>query len=123
MIRRPPGVTRTDTLVPYTTLFRSRLRAQEIEAEEQRRQREHEQHVVPRPGRSQLNAAQAGWVDHHAGGVAAPGLVLVAEIDDDEVQGQRRNREVEAAERSEEHTSELPSLMRISYARSRLKTT
>src|SRR3546814_20953559 len=67
MIRRPPRSTRTDTLFPYTTLFRS---------------------------------LQAGHQDHCRG----------------------RHIEVEVAgrgthhQRSEEHTSELQSLMRISYA-------
>src|SRR3546814_9025146 len=68
MILRPPRSTRTDTLFPYTTLFRSR-RAGAL------------RHVVEK-------AAQA----HHVIRRHRPGL------------------------RSEEHTSELQSLMRISYA-------
>src|SRR3546814_12353921 len=73
MIRRPPRSTRTDTLFPYTTLFRSRQRAR-------RAQRlERQPHAV-------LD------LFHHRIGV---GL---------------------AHARSEEHTSELQSLMRISYA-------
>src|SRR3546814_11217040 len=40
MIRRPPRSTRTDTLFPYTTLFRSRLRAGQ-RAQAQRRRRHH----------------------------------------------------------------------------------
>src|SRR3546814_6249091 len=67
MIRRPPRSTRTDTLFPYTTLFRSIERAIGIE--------------------------QMG---------AHPGQRT--EADDDQQWG------------SEEHTSELQSLMRISYA-------
>src|SRR3546814_14275898 len=66
MIRRPPRSTRTDTLFPYTTLFRS----------------------------DRISAAHrhgAQFVRNHSGpGIGAP--------------------------RSEEHTSELQSLMRISYA-------
>src|SRR3546814_5046946 len=68
MIRRPPRSTRTDTLFPYTTLFRS-----------------------------------PGWSIHEMRGTAridAPLSAVAAVIDD----------------RSEEHTSELQSLMRISYA-------
>src|SRR3546814_8609854 len=62
MRRRPPRSTRTDTLFPYTTLFRSL--------------------TWKRPGRSSIVPAPSSW---------------------------RRTR-------SEEHTSELQSLMRISYA-------
>src|SRR3546814_2510545 len=77
MIRRPPRSTRTDTLFPYTTLFRSardhaqqRGLARAVAAD----QAEHARPIDP-----QVHAAQG------------PG-------------------------RSEEHTSELQSLMRISYA-------
>src|SRR3546814_5237450 len=76
MIRRPPRSTRTYTLFPYTTLFRSGDPALEIESQGQA--------VCPR---------------------------LVGEANDDiGVAGDRRPI------RSEEHTSELQSLMRISYA-------
>src|SRR3546814_1624499 len=81
MIRRPPRSTRTDTLFPYTTLFRSR--------EAMRRHR-------------------------RAGRRAARGSRKSARRT-----GRGRRREpvrVERAIRSEEHTSELQSLMRISYA-------
>src|SRR3546814_4039231 len=61
MLRRPPGSTRTDTLFPYTTLFRSPCRS------------------------------------HWRGGA-------------------RRRTARSRCDRSEEHTSELQSLMRISYA-------
>src|SRR3546814_5924864 len=75
MIRRPPRSTRTDTLFPYTTLFRSR--------------------PVRRAGN------QAGNVGQHELAVL---VVHHAQL--------RAHR----GERSEEHTSELQSLMRISYA-------
>src|SRR3546814_1547340 len=75
MIRRPPRSTRTDTLVPYTTLFRS--------------YREHRRRVVV------LDQHDVGEL----AGFEAADLVPLA---------QRL--------RSEEHTSELQSLMRISYA-------
>src|SRR3546814_2433927 len=79
MIRRPPRSTRTDTLFPYTTLFRS----------------------VHQP----LGARKAVLED------AAGGLALTAH------QSVERGRvEIECRCRSEEHTSELQSLMRISYA-------
>src|SRR3546814_3854073 len=67
MIRRPPRSTRTDTLFPYTTLFRSKAE----------------------PGRLQVF------------------LALIEQV------AQRGRAHFE---RSEEHTSELQSLMRISYA-------
>src|SRR3546814_4681578 len=75
MIRRPPRSTRTDTLFPYTTLFRSAELARHIAA------------AAP-----QRRANRGG-----AGGSAA----FEAAVD---------------VGRSEEHTSELQSLMRISYA-------
>src|SRR3546814_1001845 len=70
MIRRPPRSTRTDTLFPYTTLFRSN---------------------PPRAARDR---------DRRAGRVGAGG----------------HPRRLAPRHRSEEHTSELQSLMRISYA-------
>src|SRR3546814_11037681 len=72
MIRRPPRSTRTDTLFPYTTLFRSHA------------------HIRPRFRRRSHRAAYrtiGGW-----------------------------RRPPRGWRRSEEHTSELQSLMRISYA-------
>src|SRR3546814_2655337 len=93
MIRRPPRSTRTDTLFPYTTLFRStRLaalgHAGAIEAAA---------HRVVAHTRQILDAAAA---DQHHG-------VLLQVV----------------PFRSEEHTSELQSLMRISYAVFCLKKT
>src|SRR3546814_9889528 len=74
MIRRPPRSTRTDTLFPYTTLFRSHFGNQDSPV---------------------LHVRQQAY----------------------------RNDDVEAVVRSEEHTSELQSLMRISYAVFCLKKT
>src|SRR3546814_8998512 len=77
MIRRPPRSTRTDTLFPYTTLFRS------------------------------------------AGGGMSLGLVLRVEVCTSPMRigsGRRDTAGPSATKRSEEHTSELQSLMRISYA-------
>src|SRR3546814_4637248 len=100
MIRRPPRSTRTDTLFPYTTLFRSldhgRRRVD-------RRHRQRDQVVRPAEGRRGglvLEVALAAGVDH-----------LEGQIDDVHV-GVLLKRQ----RRSEEHTSELQSLMRISYA-------
>src|SRR3546814_3088743 len=100
MIRRPPRSTRTDTLFPYTTLFRSpeiragaRRLGQDQGSDEARPGRDHRgnQGVGPaRPRRRGL--PDRSEVELHAKGAA------------------RR------PPRSEEHTSELQSLMRISYA-------
>src|SRR3546814_1109033 len=101
MIRRPPRSTRTDTLFPYTPLFRS---AQGVE-----------RRFVP-----DLDAARK--VDYLR--VANPLFgelldegIAVEHRDGDAVgQVQLRRRDAPRLVRSEEHTSELQSLMRISYA-------
>src|SRR3546814_6417389 len=76
MIRRPPGSTRTDTLFPYTTLFRS------------------------------TSSRESAWQNRQAYAALDLGTnncrLLIARPTGDS--------------RSEEHTSELQSLMRISYA-------
>src|SRR3546814_8808795 len=96
MIRRPPRPTRTDTLFPYTTLFRS---------DRQRRPRRSPgAHSVP-------VKRQIGILEERP--VAIDITAQLAE------QLQARgiaNADDVARERSEEHTSELQSLMRISYA-------
>src|SRR3546814_3890548 len=88
MIRRPPRSTRTDTLFPYTTLFRSGVgRGHAGRGGGRRRGR----------GRSGRRGRRGD--DDHA--FAGRGDAIGA--------ARRKNR-------SEEHTSELQSLMRISYA-------
>src|SRR3546814_7916000 len=82
MIRRPPRSTRTDTLFPYTTLFRS---------------------IVDERIRDVAEAAGAPIASQ-------PCTPNIAVIFTDDGNGLTR------AIRSEEHTSELQSLMRISYA-------
>src|SRR3546814_8520277 len=91
MIRRPPRSTRTDTLLPYTTLFRSRVHAgRELPPAA----------ALPPVGDLPVPDPEAGR--RRAGHVpAGPGLLPCAEA---------------PQLRSEEHTSELQSLMRISYA-------
>src|SRR3546814_8044363 len=92
MRRRPPRSTRTDTLFPYTTLFRSVLRG-----------------VADQPGRvAHLVHDVVAGVD---AGAAGDALVLQAVADVD-----AGRADLHADGRSEEHTSELQSLMRISYA-------
>src|SRR3546814_1025501 len=71
MIRRPPRSTRTDTLFPYTTLFRSGVVA-------------FQHRLNPLPSGFSTSSTLVGVLDNQM--------------------------------RSEEHTSELQSLMRISYA-------
>src|SRR3546814_18798118 len=87
MIRRPPRSTRTDTLLPYTTLFRSDDEVDEPPALERRGI------VAACEHRHLLRARHARALD----------LAL-----------DPAHQRVEA--RSEEHTSELQSLMRNSYA-------
>src|SRR3546814_9107931 len=93
MIRRPTRSTRTDTLFPYTTLFRS---------------------AGGKVGREH----QRGGIER-LGGMLLQRAVRIAHIGE-----QRGDRpfafdtlaESVVQRRSEEHTSELQSLMRISYA-------
>src|SRR3546814_15142625 len=81
MIRRPPRSTRTDTLFPYTTLFRSGLW-----------KRPHMTDTIMRYVCGECDHDKVGvWAEHQAHYESHQG-------------------------RSEEHTSELQSLMRISYA-------
>src|SRR3546814_8516161 len=107
MIRRPPRSTRTDTLFPYTTLFRS-LVDDERGEEFGRENVEVERTVAVRRravgrGRDRFHAVQAD-----AGELRAE----PANGDRAAFAGVALDRNA----RSEEHTSELQSLMRISYA-------
>src|SRR3546814_4904464 len=79
MIRRPPRSTRTDTLFPYTTLFRSVDRY--------------------------IFAAELAGVEYHAAFAQREQRMVLAHADI-----------AARIDRSEEHTSELQSLMRLSYA-------
>src|SRR3546814_5027716 len=97
MIRRPPRSTRTDTLFPYTTLFRSRLAVQ-LCAEPGGQAGEHAARVLDDPYR-QGEGGDRPALCAEGCGRAAPG---------------RGGPQDDG--RSEEHTSELQSLMRISYA-------
>src|SRR3546814_9226178 len=99
MIRRPPRSTRTATPFPYTTLFRSSPgrgigRAAELAAGVQL-------------GEDQLDPRQAG----PRLGVDRDAAAVVADLD-----GSVLGEDHLDVVRSEEHTSELQSLMRISYA-------
>src|SRR3546814_5401218 len=87
MIRRPPRSTRTDTLFPYTTLFRSPTLVR----------------VRRNGGGAVMDASHGRFSRHEARRVLSDEewTSLAAAV---------------AEARSEEHTSELQSLMRISYA-------
>src|SRR3546814_6982874 len=110
IVRGQPRVTRTDTLFPYTTLFRSHAVRQALGGGRggRRRQCQRSQdllHGGP-PGRTHgpllTIECRGRWRKHRRGRVCQP---------------------VSDTLRSEEHTSELQSLMRISYAVFRLKKT
>src|SRR3546814_1146260 len=116
MIRRPPRSTRTDTLFPYTTLFRSEPPQQANQKGERQQHKEADHHAVAqrqdiglRGGRGHAGARHDGGDE--AGILGTPQHLLARREEAAERQGRRRWRA-----RSEEHTSELQSLMRISYA-------
>src|SRR3546814_5535122 len=102
MIRRPPRSTRTDTLFPYTTLFRSQAGAVSGRClASVAHTAGHHAHAGP------VCSARTRYRPHarNAGGhYPATGPDLATD------------RATAVAGRSEEHTSELQSLMRISYA-------
>src|SRR3546814_3993029 len=88
MRRRPPRSTRSYTLFPFTTLFRSGTSMQF------------------RPLHDRVLVRRIEAEEKSAGGIIIP----------DTAKEKPQEGEVVAAGRSEEHTSELQSLMRISYA-------
>src|SRR3546814_2988975 len=96
MIRLPPRSTRTDTLFPYTSLFRSTLYLEVAE----KKTRFSPQHVADYKKRVFAAAARC---PHPQALPPADELERIAEA-------------FASRMRSEEHTSELQSLMRISYA-------
>src|SRR3546814_3446032 len=120
MIRRPPSSTRTYTLFPSTTLFRSRFRGERhsharlgVEARKLTRRFEEliGQQAIGLPDQRE------GRVRGPVGVGEAPVLRGLGRGGRRESGGQRRKLGPEgSALRSEEHTSELQSLMRISYA-------
>src|SRR3546814_9572308 len=97
MIRRPPISTRTDTLFPYTTLFRSLRRnwRGEEPADAQLDQLDHAIRTVTRA----RSLAELLGIEGNGAAVYFGAFSKMIK-----------------RERSEEHTSELQSLMRISYA-------
>src|SRR3546814_4459249 len=106
MIRRPPRSTRTDTLFPYTTLFRSRLKRTQISAGWLFSHEFSPAWTFTQNYKySQLNIDQRNVFAYGSDGDRE--LLRGYTLTD----GDTRNHY-----RSEEHTSELQSLMRISYA-------
>src|SRR3546814_1634592 len=110
MIRPPPRSTRTDTLVPYTTRFRS---CHQHPCDQNRPGPDHRDETKQLPISALANA---------------PSQPRGAKPDKNERRGQHEKAEAQQPvgdlsacittleQRSEEHTSELQSLMRISYA-------
>src|SRR3546814_5009276 len=96
MIRRPPRTTRTDTLFPYTTLFRSKLRILLDLGDSYKRFNNLRQRVIA-PSINEIMAKSGITITYQTitEGKTVKSLMF---------------------RRSEEHTSELQSLMRISYA-------
>src|SRR3546814_20459058 len=110
MILRPPRSTRTDTLFPYTTLFRSHI------AHNSERFRRVERAEIgaphpPRIGQSRLERSR----ELQPRGRRRQD-VDVGPFGDDRAEDIAALDALKARNRSEEHTSELQSLMRISYA-------
>src|SRR3546814_10239281 len=99
MIRRPPGSTRTDTLFPYTTLFRSGPPVG----------------VIGEQGFAVYEVAQctglAAQVTDHV-----PEIDAVPPVGMTDPHTRRGHYPVRTEEEIGKHTSELQSLMRISYA-------
>src|SRR3546814_3910355 len=91
MIRRPPRSTRTDTLFPYTTLFLSSI-------------------GLLRP------SVPSGGAGFNPAKRVGSNIPVESDVAQAFLRGVRGAGFFGAAPRSEEHTSELQSLMRISYA-------
>src|SRR3546814_7147241 len=117
MIRRPPRSTRTDTLFPYTTLFRStegldtNHRANHVAIDVDIAGLDHlgrERDGIIEPRMQPEGEAIAGRVDRADERCKPPGPKT-----QDVKHG---SKHLASKPRSEEHTSELQSLMRISYA-------
>src|SRR3546814_11805100 len=107
MIRQPPRSTRTDTLFPYTTLFRSALAVAHAAAGLALGQRQAGVEQVDQEGLAAADAAPQ---------VQAVGRLAAVAPEQPVQQAAARRIDERVVDRSEEHTSELQSLMRISYA-------
>src|SRR3546814_7023691 len=113
MIRRPPRSTRTDTLFPYTTLFRSLPALSRRRRGGGNRRTDRPRHIA---GVERVaDEAHRGHVRHRDSRVDDV-AVRWARRPARRAPARRRDRRRRTVPRSEEHTSELQSLMRISYA-------
>src|SRR3546814_3592534 len=112
MIRRPPRSTRTDTLFPSTTRFRSRDAL--IGVDEQPFPVERDDLDLDRPHLCRDRVSGRGAREWAIGVEQVGGDPGQRAKADDDEQWRRPDHQFEL--RSEEHTSELQSLMRISYA-------
>src|SRR3546814_6967390 len=113
MIRRPPRSTRTDTLFPYTTLFRSCTNGVRSRPEDRR---------FLRAAVEARSTSSSVIFSHHLLQIRTSGAIAVGTTHPTSHgrqslarRGGRRLRS-RSDRRSEEHTSELQSLMRHSYA-------
>src|SRR3546814_1683143 len=116
MLRRPPRSTRSDTLCPYPSLFRSPVAMTRYVTEASEMMRERATTHVEAVQR--VMDAEAGRLKAGHAAMLRWGYFLLGQI-------QRTvyvSTWLAAEARSEEHTSELQSLMRISYAAFCLKT-
>src|SRR3546814_2040748 len=120
MIRRPPRSTRTDTLFPYTTLFRSRARRRACVRAPAERRRARARRRRRQSARSRLALRKLRVTSFRPG---RPRLADLRHATAELVSGDDALFEKVIGDRcrSEEHTSELQSLMHISYAVFRLK--
>src|SRR3546814_2467293 len=128
MIRRPPRSTRTDTLFPYTTLFRSRI-ALGHPAQGKKVP------VTPASAKRCSTASQLASTRHSSDGQSARSIVrskaptwnqsststdrpfcIVPHLCVTHSRNGAGRQAAQTLDRSEEHTSELQSLLRISYA-------
>src|SRR3546814_3813080 len=132
MIRRPPRSTRTDTLFPYTTLFRSHLvigavcghliDAEGVVREPSTPVLERRVAVLVQVSEVRIEPAVEAVVEGAHLGEAASGCDVAEHVLPSEVGPQSLGTVPVAhvpatdVDRSEEHPSELQSLMRISYA-------
>src|SRR3546814_1384022 len=109
MIRRPPRIKRTDTLFPYTTLFRSQNNQNSQEPGFGLQRTYIKDVSLEMPNAPQIFLEQEGpsvEVSINVGGQRLADTIFESTV----------TATVTTRVRSEEHTSELQSLMRISYA-------
>src|SRR3546814_3315655 len=121
MIRRPPRSTRTDTLFPYTTLFRSDVLDHDNGIVDDKTGGHGQRH------QGQVIDAETGQIHdaegtdqrkrhHHAWNESSRPGAQEHKGDKYHQTNRQQHFHLNMIDRSEEHTSELQSLMRISYA-------